>query len=356
MGKTVLVLGGGAPNFTIMAGGLLALDQAGAKFQLVSMAGGGSVVGLIYLAPKGMTRQQGLENTMNCGVSDAIYAAFPVNYKLFNKPGRLASAYREWMKKSFWIGPLLNQREMNNGQKLFSDWVQFQAAAACPSNVSYYSKGMCAHAPFIDSVVDFGKLREVREDVRLNAYCIEDERVIEFNKDEIDVHHFRASLSFPFIYPPYRIQGKHYYEGASYQTLNLLPEAEAEDGGKPEKNKDWNDVDTVVVFDVLRPELIHRPRDLWDAYAQSIIVPLVANAQSELWHFKRSILRWNATRRDKPKIKLCELKVHIPESLRPHMLTWSKSNLEYLFGAGFRAGAAMAQHWSKDDTLKRLQE
>src|SRR5690242_18766630 len=94
MGKTVLLLGGGAPNFTLMAGGLLALDEAGANFQLVSMAGAGSVVGLIYLAPLGLSRQQALANTMNFGVSDAIYSVFPVNYKLFNKPGYFADRFR----------------------------------------------------------------------------------------------------------------------------------------------------------------------------------------------------------------------------------------------------------------------
>ena len=55
MGKTALVLGGGAPNFTLMSGALLALHRAAIKFDLIYMAGAGGVVGLVYLAPKDMT-------------------------------------------------------------------------------------------------------------------------------------------------------------------------------------------------------------------------------------------------------------------------------------------------------------
>ncbi|MBV9656388.1 MAG: patatin-like phospholipase family protein [Acetobacteraceae bacterium] len=341
-----------------MAGGLLALDRAGANFQLISMAGGGSVVGLIYLAPRNMTRQEGLQNTVNCGVSDPIYASFPVNYKLFNKPGHMAALYREAMRQSCWIGPLLDQRHMNNGQKLFSDWVQFQAAVMSPSSTTYYSKGLCAHAPFIESIVDFSKLAVVEEDVRLNAYCIEDHKVVEFTRSEIDINHFRASLSFPFIYPPYRIGGKHYYEGASYQTLDLLPPADEDDEGNRDRIDDWADVDSVVLFDVLTPELIHRPRDLWDAYAQSIIVPLVANAQSELVRFRRFIHRWGKRQGNagKPAPRLYELKASVPRSMLPSLLTWSRSNLEELFRIGFEAGLQLAHQWDEDGTLRRLQE
>jgi NTE family protein len=345
MGKSVLVLGGGAPNFTLMAGGLLALDEAGANFQLVSMAGAGAVVGLIYFAPRDLTPQEALQNTMNYGVSDVIYSLFPMNYKLFNKPGYLADRFREWMKASPWIGPWLHHYGRTNGEKLYSDWLQLQSAIMCPTSLNYYSKGVCAHAPFIESVVDFSKLRKVEPDLRLNAFCIEQKQVVEFKKQEIDIHHFRAALSFPFIYPPYRIRGKHYYEGAAYQTLNLLPDTDVSHTKAGDREKDWADVDSVVIFDVLIPDLIHRPRDLWDAYAQSIIIPLIARAQSELALFKRFIKRENLKRQNsgKKEIEVYQLKVRVPEPLRGHMLTWSKSNLERLFEFGYKAGRELVK-------------
>jgi len=358
MGKTVLVLGGGAPNFTLMAGGLLALDEAGANFQLVSMAGAGSVVGLIYLAPRGLTRREALANTMNFGVSDSIYSAFPVNYKLFNKPGYFADRYRDWMKSSPWIGPWLNQYGMNNAGKLYSDWLQLQATVMSPSDLNYFSKGLCAHAPFIDTVVDFDRLRAAEPDVRLNAYCIDDRKVVEFRKHEIDSDHFRAGLSFPFIYPPYRIKDKFYYEGAAYQTLNLLPDQDEGGPKAAKRDEDWDNVDSIVVFDVLSTELIHRPRDLWDAYAQSIIIPLVSKAQSELALFRRFVNRRNRDRAgtNQPEIELYELKIDVPTRFESRILTWSKSNLEYLFGLGYQAGRKLVEEKKAKGALRQLRE
>jgi hypothetical protein len=40
-----------------------------------------------------MTPEQALESTLNFGVSDLLYSMFPVNYKLFSKPGPSADAF-----------------------------------------------------------------------------------------------------------------------------------------------------------------------------------------------------------------------------------------------------------------------
>ena len=48
-----LVLGGGAPNLTLMAGAVAALDDAGVEFDVVSTSGAGMLIGLLYAAPKG---------------------------------------------------------------------------------------------------------------------------------------------------------------------------------------------------------------------------------------------------------------------------------------------------------------
>ena len=59
--------------------------------------GAGMVIGLLYAAPKGMTRQEALRNTVNMGVADEIYDQLPVNYKVFFKPGQLAELYRNFL-------------------------------------------------------------------------------------------------------------------------------------------------------------------------------------------------------------------------------------------------------------------
>ena len=97
-----LVLGGGAPNLTLMAGAVAALDDAGVEFDIVSTSGAGMLVGLLYAAPKGgegdikRDRAAALKNTVNMGVHDAIYRFFPVNFKVFHKPGTLAQAYTKF--------------------------------------------------------------------------------------------------------------------------------------------------------------------------------------------------------------------------------------------------------------------
>ncbi len=349
MGKTALVLGGGAPDFTLMSGALLALHRAGLRFDLVYMAGAGGVVGLVYLAPNGMTSEEGLLNTMNYGISDPIYAMVPINYKLFSKGGPAAEVFRDYWNSLPPVQAANHQLGMTSEQKLAADWLLFQGAMMCPFDVNYFSKGLCAHVPFIEGVVDFDKLKSVAANCYLNAYCIEDGGCVEFQKADLDLDHFRAALSFPYIYPPYRIDGKTYYEGAAVDSLNLTAVMNYE--------KEHSDIDKLVVFDVVRPEAIHRPRNLWDAYTQSIMVPLVANAEKELAIFMHWVCTGEIIKpppaaisdklhavlscQDKPKppgIDLYRLRFDIPESYQPYMLEWSRSNLEMLFDVGYAAG------------------
>jgi NTE family protein len=355
MGKTILALGGGAPNFTLMSGALLALDEANVKIDMVSMTGGGSVVGMLYLAPKGMNRRQALQNTINYGVSDLIYDLFPVNYKLFQKPGPAADCYRTWLASLPGVRRWFNQLGMSNAQALFSDWLQLTAAMMCPIDLNYFSTGLCAHAPFIQEVVDFDALKNSAVDCHLHAFCIEDRELVTFLKHQVDVHRFRAGLSFPFIYPPYRIDGKHYFEGAAYQALALKGLVQAQD-----------DVDKIILMDVLRDGLIIRPRNIWEAYSQSIIMPLIALAGRELAIFEYwvrtgeeiEIHPWETQRTEspgaagetpavssgkRPKVELYQIRLQVPEEHKRHTLTWARSNLEYLFGLGYSRGQEFMQ-------------
>ncbi len=361
MGKTALVLGGGAPNFTLMSGALLALHQAGKHFDVVYMAGAGAVVGLVYLAPKGLTNENALLNTMNYGISDLIYAMCPINYKLFSKGGPQAEAFRDYWTSMPQVQAAMHQFGMTNEQKLAADWLLFQGAMMCPNDVNYYSKGVCAHVPFIEDVVDFAKLNASgMPKCYLNAWCIEDKCIAEFYTPNIDIHHFRAALSFPYIYPPYQIDGKSYYEGAAIDSLNLMGAMLDEQGGV--------DIDKVVIFDVVKPYLIHRPRNLWDAYEQSIMVPLIASAEKELAMFLHWVKTGHVVKPPpdcaSPKIKAVVnkymndpappgivpyvLPFDIPENHLPYVLEWSRWNLETLFGIGYTAGQNfLAKYGSK---------
>jgi hypothetical protein len=89
-------------------------------------------------------------------------------------------------------------------------------------------------------LIDFEKLQKLDPndvEIEINAFCIEDRKLVDFTNYEIDektgrpitrtngelipkeitIDHLKAALSFPFIHPPYKIGNRHYYEGAAYQ-------------------------------------------------------------------------------------------------------------------------------------------
>ena len=356
--RKALVLGGGAPNLTLMSGALLALHQGGLKFEMIYMAGGGSVVGCVYLAPKALDPAQALEDTINLAVSDPIYEMLPINYKVFNKGGPSATAFRDYWKTLPEVQWAMNQYGQSSMEKLNSDWLLLNGAMACPTDVNFFSRGLCGHVPFIENLVDFEALKTATPHT-LTAYCIETGEVKEFERPYVGVHEFRAALSFPFIYPPYRIGDNHYYEGAAVESLSLMSVME-----------DWRGkVDQIIVFNVLTKDLIHRPRNLMDAYAQSIIVPLVANAEKELaifehwaetghslllpmkvpefpgpllWKALNNVGRDSATCKP-PGVEVLPITFTIPEDRRPYLLDWSRSNLESSFDIGYAAGQKFLQ-------------
>ena len=45
------------------------------------------LIGLLYAAPKGLSPAQALAQTKEMGVHDSIYEHFPINFKVFHKPG-----------------------------------------------------------------------------------------------------------------------------------------------------------------------------------------------------------------------------------------------------------------------------
>ena len=315
-----LMLGGGAPNLTLMSGALAALDEKGVEFSVVSTSGAGMVIGLLYAAPRGMTRQEALSRTREMGVSDSLYGMFPVNFKVFHKPGAMAQQYTQLMQKM----SALQMRSMMptgnpSGEHLFNDWMQLMFAAMCPSDLGPMSKGLCEPAPWIEEVVDFSELRRYPGDFYLNAYNVTDERMEIFGKDEITVDHFHAGLAFPFIYSPFKMNGKTYIEGSAIDTLNYR--------GLLEKKRPK--LKTVVVFDVLGADkLIREPRNLYDAWVRSIIVPLVQLAKDDTRLFE---LEHNK----KHKLNVLKVPFDIPESHWPYVLDWSRSNLDTLYEIGY---------------------
>ena len=329
MGKTALILGGGAPNATLMSGALEAFAEAGVHFDVISTAGAGALIGLLYLAPGGgKTPAEALRSTTEMGIADAIYEHFPVNYKVFQKPGAIADAYRTLAA----MNPFAKQLEEQYGDtamgKLFGDWMKLMFAGACPTDLGPKSLGLCASVPFLEATVDFDALRASPTGFYVNAYNITRRKMQSFAKQDITPDHCRAALAYPFLYPPhpaYDPESKTeclYYEGAAHDCLNYKALVDNEPA-----------VTRIVVFDVLgADELMRAPRDLYDAWLLSIIVPTVEIAKDDTKIFEAVYNR-------NPKREMFKVPFNIPEAHLPNALDWSRSNLETLY----RIGKASAQ-------------
>ena len=214
--RIALVLGGGAPTLTLQAGALLALDEEGVEFDVISTSGAGMLIGLLYAAPKGKSRRQALEATVELGVHDAIYNLFPINYKVFCKPGPLASMYYKATMPFIEAMP-----KGTDLQRLWKDWAHLWVSAFSPTEMTSKSIGMCEAAPWLEDVIDFAALKNFGPEFYINAWNIREKRMRVFNKRELSPAHFRAALAFPLIYPPFELDGDHYIEGSAMDTLNL---------------------------------------------------------------------------------------------------------------------------------------
>ncbi len=317
---TAIVLGGGAPNAALMAGALAAFSERGVTFDVVSTSGAGALMGLLWQAPKGATPAEALRAVTTMSVSDAVYRWFPINFKVFNKPGQAADLFRT----AFAANPFLRtDPKLYESDPLYAAWADLGAmalATVTPSGLNPDSLGLCAPPPFVEEIVDFDRLKDIAPQFYMNAYNIDDQIIDDFTKDVITADHFRAALAFPFIYGPYALDGKSYYEGAVVDCLNFKDLVEKHPNLKQ-----------VVVFDVLgASNLIRTPRNLYDSWVLSLVIPLVKTAEDNLELFK---LKYKS-----PDLAVDKVEFAVPEQFLPEVLDWSESNARRLFDIGYAAG------------------
>ncbi|TDR81350.1 patatin-like phospholipase family protein [Paludibacterium purpuratum] len=327
--SVALVLGGGAPNATLMAGSLEAFIDRKVHFDVISTAGAGALIGLLYSAPKSGDPRASLRALIDMGVDDAIYDRFPVNYKVFNKPGPLADFWRQLVAANPLVAALQRQQDDGAGGRFLNDWAQLILATLCPSDLSAKSTGLCAHVPFIDHIVDFDALATSDSQFYLNAYNLTKHRMDCWDKTQIGKDQFLAALSFPFIYPPYLLDGDYYIEGAAIDTLNF----------KSLYQHHRAPIDSIVVFDVLGCErIMHPPTDLYDAWVQSIITPLVELARDDLKLFEALHNIDPDTGKKRSEVLRVNYESLLSTADFAQELAWSHSNLARLYDIGYEAG------------------
>jgi predicted acylesterase/phospholipase RssA len=336
-GKKALLIGGGAPNSSLMAGALVAFIDRGIEFDVISTSGAGALMGLLYTAPQGGDPRAALSRWADIGVSDAIYDWFPVNYKVFMKPGVAADFYRQMLAASPFTRPFFDAFAPGAMNGLWADWVRLFFATLSPTDLTAQSLGLCAHLPFAEQAVDFAKVPGIKPEFYINAYNMTQEQMTIWGKDQITPEHLRAAFSFPFIYPPTRIGNDDYIEGAAIDTINFKALV-SDDENAPGICRD---LDTLVVFDILGiDKLIRKPRNLYDAWVDSIITPLVQLSKDDIRLFELQHNIDPKTGKPKRKLLKVDLAGGIPEAHWPKVLDWSSSNLKLLFDVGYQAGIA----------------
>jgi len=344
------VLGGGAPNGALMAGALCAIYDHNKTFHEFYTSGAGAVIGLAFLAARGMTPDQAMRDVVRVGVHDSIYNFVPLAFKTFFKSGPFTVPFRQ-------LGSRLKLPDAdgsNNVRRLYNDWVDLMVAVATPTMLTPSSPALCSHYPFINESLDFTKLRDFPGKFYMNSYCIETGKTEQFSKERISSEHFCAALSYPFIYPPTKIGKRHYYEGAAYDPLNLP---------KTHRLCCKNEIDFLVVVDLLgayRKALIRTPRNLLDAYGISILLPVVAMAEKDLTRFmsfhkerRRTARRKAQARRAMPDHEHTESHHHdydvealtftVQPSDYPTMCDWSYSNMRRLWDIGYQGGVKFVE-------------
>jgi NTE family protein len=339
--KTALVLGGGAPNMALMAGALAAFHDRGVAFDVVSCSGAGSLAGLLWLIPKSGSPADALRSVTTMSVADPIYQYFPVNYKVFQKPGTLADMWRRALAANPFFSLNVGDYERSQPYALMTDMMLLWAASMSPSGLNAASWGLCEPTPFVENIIDFDKLKSIKPYFYLNAYNLTKEIIDDFTKDQITPEHFHAALAFPFIYGPYRLNGNLYYEGAVVDCLNFKDLVEKHTG-----------LQTIVVFDVLGvASLIRSPRNLYDSWVLSMIIPLVKTAEDNIDLF--AVKHNNGTRRaDGAKTDLLKIEFDIPEDHLVEVLDWSASNAKRLFDIGYKSGMEFAEAHSDKLTFE----
>ena len=337
-GKKALLIGGGAPNSTLIAGALTAFYDRGVEFDVISASGAGVLMGLLYTAPLGANPREALRKWAEDGISGMIYKMIPVNFKVFIKPGAKAHSYRDALTAFPMAGSFFENFPKGFSSDAWDDWQQLMLAAMSPSDLSAKSLGLCASLPFAEQAIDFAAVPRIKPQFYINAYNLTKGEMTIWDKRQITPAHVRASLSFPFIYAPTEIDGDDYIEGAALDTVNFTPFT------GPDETLAHPDLETLVVLDILGDSrLLRKPRNLYDAWVRSIITPLVKISNSNLRLFELEHNTDHATGKPKRRLLKVDLTGQIPEDHWPEVLDWSQSNMTLLFDVAYRAAIAFCE-------------
>ncbi len=228
-----------------------------------------------------------------------------------------------WLTAMTAFNPFFSINPQNEYQRFLNDMYLYMLTAATHGSLAPDQTSISRIAPFLESFIDFDNIRNVEKDIYINALNVTDKKIEIFDKTEITMQHLIAGSSLFFICPQQNINGKLYGEGSYLDSLNYkgLMESRAED-----------DIETLVVMNILNKEaLIRPPRNLYDAYNLSIMLPFITIAEDDTKLYEA---------KHKGNKNLLKLGFTIPEKHAPYVMDWSASNFSQLRDIGYEAGMA----------------
>jgi hypothetical protein len=124
---------------------------------------------------------------------------------------------------------------------------------------------------------------------------------------------------------------------AELQKLRQISPAARALERESRQESEINAINKIIVFDVLGTEqLVRRPRNLYDAWVQQMIVPLVSISNENIKLFENQYdTGYGEEGRLLHRLRFAD---QIPLEHWPNVLDWSYSNMTTLFDAGYRAG------------------
>ncbi len=320
-GKKALLLGAGGPLGGLEAGALIALDEMGVKFDVISGACIGSILTLAYASPAGgRTPREALEFWVSeTGVSDAIYKMLPFDFKVFQKQaGPLNPMLDQWLRGMLAANPLYSFTPANDLHRLYSEMYLLSLISMMPSTLPF-STSLSRIAPVLEVLIDFDKLKTLQTDIYINAMDVSSKEIAIFDKHQITPKHVLAGSSLFYICPQTEIDGKIYGEGSYIDSLNFEGVLKKHD-----------DIETIVIMNILnRKDLIRPAKNLLDAMNLSIMIPFITIAEDDIKLFEA---------KHKGSRNLLKAQFEIPAADIPQAMDWSLSNFKRLRDIGYEAG------------------
>jgi NTE family protein len=325
-----IVLSGTAPAMTLMSGAMLAFAKQGIEFEVISTAGVGGLIGMLYLAAKGKTREEALLALPDLFVSDWIYRFFPVNFKVFHKYGPNATAFYQLRKSlpKFDIAP----GEPSPLRRFANDWMDLWATALTPPSLGTASNALMSHVPLIDDLVDFELLERSPTRFYLNAFSLYDRRLKIYDNQSVTPDVYNGAQAMFMLFPPVKAGTDLLVTGASHDPTALQAI------WTKERDRLWG----VLALEPFGKHFWRAPTDVYDAFQLMLMNPIASLQEIVFGIYGETelLLSHGPAGLTLPPLYMMKVVLN-PDSTR--LLNWSYKNAVALQEIGCKAALPIAQ-------------